>query len=494
MRLSKEDSDVFGRKIESGSITSQRNLIFDFIRNQPEFDGCNVVERCDDGISGRFFDSRPQFTDMIELAKKGKINCIIVKDASRFGRDYVELGDYLEQVFPVWGVRFISINDHYDSDRTEAGLDIAFRNLVYDIYSRDLSKKLRMSMRQMAAQGKYTATQPRYGYRKKKDDKHSLEPDPETAPVVREIFDMRLAGMELTEIAKNLNERGIKCSSVLRHDRNEVSIHSRNLKNVCWTAGVIENMLTNEIYTGTVVSLRYTTDRMTGKLVKRPESEWIKTEGMHEAIVSKEEFQKVQRMIRRRKSSKFVRNVRYRCGLCGKALTKERGDAIYCRQASFMGADCECRKVRGKKSLLNAIVLGDLKRKLARVLDAEELKLETSSEECGMDSLKSAMDAVKKEKQVLFEKLADRQIDRENFKACKAEIDSRIAELEQRIDDARVREALIEETRGRADVARSFLDVEEMTEAIWEKFVEVVYLYPEMRMEIVWKFEDVDHV
>lgn len=107
MRLSDEDRDIFGRKVESGSITSQRQLIMDYINRQPEFKGCNVIERCDDGLSGRYFDTRPQFTEMIELTKKGKINCIIVKDCSRFGRDYVELGDYLEQLFPFLGVRFI---------------------------------------------------------------------------------------------------------------------------------------------------------------------------------------------------------------------------------------------------------------------------------------------------------------------------------------------------------------------------------------------------
>lgn len=103
MRLSNEDRDVFGRKVESGSITSQRRLIMDFIDRQPEFAGCRVIERCDDGLSGRYFDTRPQFTDMINLAKQGKVDCIIVKDCSRFGRDYVELGDYLEQLFPFLG-------------------------------------------------------------------------------------------------------------------------------------------------------------------------------------------------------------------------------------------------------------------------------------------------------------------------------------------------------------------------------------------------------
>ena len=141
MRLSKEDSDVFGRKIESGSISSQRRLIMDYINKQKEFAGCNVIERCDDGISGRYFDTRPQFTEMIELAKKGKINCIIVKDCSRFGRDYVELGDYLEQLFPFLGVRFIAINDHYDSDKTEGGLESPSRILFMIFIPETCQKK-----------------------------------------------------------------------------------------------------------------------------------------------------------------------------------------------------------------------------------------------------------------------------------------------------------------------------------------------------------------
>ena len=211
MRLSDEDRDIFGRKVESSSITSQRRLIMDFINRQPEFKGCNVIEKCDDGLSGRYFDTRPGFTEMIEQTKRGKINCIVVKDCSRFGRDYVELGDYLEQLFPFLGVRFIAINDHYDSKTCEGGLDIAFKNLVYDIYSRDLSKKVRESRRQMAKQGKYTAGQTLYGYRKTKKDKHKLELDPEAAGIVREIFDMRLAGIGLSEIARNLTDRGIKC-------------------------------------------------------------------------------------------------------------------------------------------------------------------------------------------------------------------------------------------------------------------------------------------
>lgn len=134
IRLSIEDDDVQSNayKTESGSITTQRALLHDYIKHHEEFAGCRIIEKCHDGFSGTNFDNRPQFTEMMELAKKGKINCIIVKDFPRFGRDYVELGNYLEQLFLFMGIRFISVNDNYDSavlaDGTAGGLDVAFKN------------------------------------------------------------------------------------------------------------------------------------------------------------------------------------------------------------------------------------------------------------------------------------------------------------------------------------------------------------------------------
>ncbi|MCR5739812.1 MAG: recombinase family protein, partial [Lachnospiraceae bacterium] len=319
MRLSDEDRDIFGRKVESSSITSQRRLIMDFINRQPEFKGCNVIEKCDDGLSGRYFDTRPGFTEMIEQTKRGKINCIVVKDCSRFGRDYVELGDYLEQLFPFLGVRFIAINDHYDSKTCEGGLDIAFKNLVYDIYSRDLSKKVRESRRQMAKQGKYTAGQTLYGYRKTKKDKHKLELDPEAAGIVREIFDMRLAGVGLSEIARNLTDRGIKCATVYKHDKNESVNHVDGFDTMCWTSGSVYQVLINEEYTGAVISLKSGFDRISGKCKRKPKDEWIKVDGMHEAIVSKEEFKKVQESFSEQAAPVSFRKQHYKCGICGKA-------------------------------------------------------------------------------------------------------------------------------------------------------------------------------
>ena len=227
IRLSIEDDDVSGNpfKKESRSIATQRALLYDYIKNRKEFDGCKVIEKCDDGFSGTHFDNRPQFTEMIELAKKGKVNCIIVKDFSRFGRDYVELGNYLEQLFPFMGVRFISVNDSYDSaelvDGTTGGLDVAFKNLIYDYYSREMSRKQRIAWQRIAEQGQYNSNCALYGYRKSEEDKHKLVIEPEEATVVKEIFDMKIAGTGTTLIAKALNDRGIPCPSELYRSRGD---------------------------------------------------------------------------------------------------------------------------------------------------------------------------------------------------------------------------------------------------------------------------------
>ncbi len=147
IRLSKEDEDVglSLEKDESNSITNQRMFLYDYLKAHPEFQEYRIIEKCDDGYSGKKFD-RPGFTELMELVGQGEINCIIVKDFSRFGRDYIEIGDYLEQLFPFLGVRFIAVNDKYDSQedgRQTAGLEVAFKNFIYDFYSRDTSKKIR---------------------------------------------------------------------------------------------------------------------------------------------------------------------------------------------------------------------------------------------------------------------------------------------------------------------------------------------------------------
>ena len=269
------------------------------------------------------------------------------------------------------------------------------------------------------------------------------------------------------------------------------------MENMYWTSSTVLIILSNEIYTGAVVALKAASDRVSGKLKARPKEEWVRAEGMHEAIVTKEEFQQVQDMIRPQQKPTGKRMMRYKCGHCGRSLTRRNGTDLYCNMGYFLDEECECRKVTAKEPVLDEIVLEELKRKLMRVLDAKELRMngrDSGGVENNPDSIKKALEAVKKAKQMLFEKLADRSIDRETFKEKKREYDEEIAGLEQRLSDANMNELLLREAeddaRAKADMAKSFLDVEVMTDEIWEKFLQDVFVYPDGRMEIYWNFDD----
>lgn len=214
IRLSQADQDLMKKenKSESESISHQKALIQNFINDSIELKDSMQYEFFDDGYFGTNF-KRPSFEQLLEKIKKGEINCVIVKDFSRFGRDYIELGDYLERIFPFMGVRFISINDHYDSldyKGTTGGLDVVMKNIVYDYYSKDLSMKVKTAKYQKMKQGKYLGGHVPYGLMKDPKDKHKLITDPEAAAVVREIFDMAIAKMRLIDMARTLNERGVE--------------------------------------------------------------------------------------------------------------------------------------------------------------------------------------------------------------------------------------------------------------------------------------------
>ena len=207
MRLSDEDDNLAAHE-ESNSISHQRKLMLDHIQKLPELKDCNIIEFADDGYSGADF-NRPDFVKMMGLVKAGKIQVIVTKDYSRLGRDYLEVGNYMECIFPVLQVRYISVNDSYDSANSfgsTGGMSVALKNLVNALYCKDASKKVRAAKAVLAKQGKYIAAFAPFGYQKSEDDKHMLVPNPVTAPVVRLIFELATKGMKYTEIANYLNE------------------------------------------------------------------------------------------------------------------------------------------------------------------------------------------------------------------------------------------------------------------------------------------------
>ncbi|MCC8029990.1 MAG: recombinase family protein [Lachnospiraceae bacterium] len=301
LRLSREDGDFtgLGEKKESNSIANQRKLIEDFLKNHPEI--ISYQEFCDDGYTGTNFD-RPDFQRMLDQIKKREINCIVVKDLSRFGRDYIDSGKYIEKIFPALGVRFIAINDNYDSAMTQqAGNEIIlpFKNLINDSYSRDISIKVRSNLEIKRRNGEYVGTHVMYGYRRSEENKNQLVIDPDAAPVVQTIFRMKIDGYSPAQIANKLNVDGIPSPAEYKRLCGD-KYRSAFQKSVhpLWSAMTIYRILKNEVYTSTLVQGKSSSPNYKVKTrTQKDPSEWVRVEDTHEAIISAANFDLVQRLM-----------------------------------------------------------------------------------------------------------------------------------------------------------------------------------------------------
>lgn len=326
LRLSLEDEDMLD---ESNSITNQRIVIGQYIASKNEFKNTEVLEFKDDGYSGTNFD-RPGFQSMMELVRDGKVSTIIVKDLSRFGRNHIEVDTYLEQIFPFMNVRFIAINDNVDSMKYESGMpgiDVGFRNIINEHHSIDTSVKVKRTLIQRQKAGKYMGARAPYGYLKPDEDVTSLVINPETAPVVKMIFQKYLNGMNITQLARYLNEQKIMSPGQYKREVLKTGVKKTTEKYI-WYPVTVRLILMTETYTGTTIGGKWKVASVgSNKHLKTKEEDWIVVEGTHEAIVSKEVFDAVQEKLElnSRKRSK-THNNNYplkglvKCGGCGQNL------------------------------------------------------------------------------------------------------------------------------------------------------------------------------
>ena len=254
IRLSAEDDNVDGRaKKESDSVTSQRILLKSFVIDQLGVAEADILEYVDDGVSGTHF-KRQGFQQLQDDMKSGEIGCVVVKDFSRFGRDYLEVGFYIEYIFPLLQIRFISINDSYDSAASSGmtgGMNVALQNLVYNMYSLDLSKKISSALQTRTRNGTRLPVNARYGYKKGKDGR--LEVDPEAAKVVKMIFKMAAEGTSFADITRELNRQAIATCDEQKLSRGDQVQFQRfdTIKKKHWSATTVAAIVRDEIYIGT---------------------------------------------------------------------------------------------------------------------------------------------------------------------------------------------------------------------------------------------------
>lgn len=382
LRLSKEDTE----KEESNSIDSQRRLLQEYLSKMPELELYN--EYVDDGHSGTNY-NRPAFQRMLADAKAKKITCILVKDLSRFGRNYLETGRYIQQVFPGLGVRFIAVNDQVDTgDERQQGFDmmLPIRNIFNEGYSQDISRKVQSSFKVLQKAGAFCGAHTSYGYRKHPADRHKLVIDPYAAAVVRDIYDWYLSGAGQRTIAARLNERGVLCPSAYKQQNGENYRNSRRMDAASyWTYATIHRILQNGMYKGCMVQNK-TVRRMRGKARQRPKEEWIVVPGTHEAIIEPETWDRVQELLRQRtRAIDFEKNVSIfagflKCADCGRAMVKRRYPdkdgkkkvSYTCGAYSRSGTEvCSSHLIRHE--ILERIVLDDLNTVLHSVKDLKHM-------------------------------------------------------------------------------------------------------------------------
>lgn len=339
LRLSDKDEKQTHQERNSESIENQRLLLMDFIKNKPEFQLVSVF--IDDGKTGTNF-QRNGFEQMMEAVKQGKINCIMVKDLSRFGRNYLEAGHYIEYIFPFLHVRFIAVTDGFDTltaTSTQLSYLIPLKNLMNENYAVDISKKERSAKKVLRKKGCFIGAHAMYGY-EKTEDKHRLKIDPEAAMYVKMIFRLGEQGMSDSAIAKYLNQQEILCPARYKYEKGILK-HEKYAGSSCWYPQTVAGILTSRIYIGDMVQGKQTSRQLRGKKVVLPQEKWDIVCGTHEAIIVKEQFERVQniRQERHERYQKIVKKTlvqtdeaqdkgmlkgKIYCGDCGKAMLRKQ--------------------------------------------------------------------------------------------------------------------------------------------------------------------------
>lgn len=522
LRLSKEDGDVAsGSKNESNSIANQKSLIMDYLQSRPEFRVVSIRE--DDGFSGTDF-NRPAFQAMMEDVKKGVINCIIVKDLSRFGRNYIEVGRYLEKLFPMLGIRFIAVNDNYDSLEADTAHDIVvpFKNLINDSYCRDLSVKIRSHLAIKRKNGEFIGAFACYGYLKDENNRNQLVVDTYAGQVVKDIFRMKINGMSQYRIADALNEQGIL--SPMEYKKYLGSHFESSFKvnpKAVWTAKAVTRILTNEVYTGVLVQGKQTTPNHKVKVRQEvDETDWIRVENAHESLIDRVLFDIVQNLMGRdtrtspNETQVFPLSGLVYCGDCGHPMVrkisrytkKEKADTAHTYGYFLCSEKCGkggCSWHRISENDLMGAVLGAVNLHIQKVLDVHEAlkQIENApSRQLMIQKYQERLSMKEEERKKaerlkigIYEDLKDGLLDKDEYQKLKAEFDSRIAEADATVKELKRQITELEGSHS-ANAPwmiyfQQFGRLEQLTRWAAAIIINKILVYEDNRIKITFNFE-----
>ena len=511
LRLSRDDGD----KEESGSITGQRELLRDYISQHPELREYAI--RIDDGFSGSTFE-RPGFQKMIEDVKAGRTDCIVVKDLSRFGRNYLDAGEYIEKIFPFLGVRFIAVNDNYDSlgeKKSSDDLIIPFKNLINEAYCRDISMKIRSQLEIKRKNGQFLGSFAAFGYLKDEQDKNKLVVDQYAADIVRDIFKWKLEGISPQDIADALNKLGIL--SPMEYKRSLGMKYTTSFKTsakAAWSAGTVIRILKNPIYTGVLIQGKETTPSYkVHKRIAKDKSEWTVIENSHEAIISGIDFDSVQKVLkcdtRRSPDDKAVGlfSGMLFCGDCGASMVRKTvpaGEKKYVYYVcSAHKQDKSCSPHRMRDTALEEIVLDSLRQHIREVVNMSELLNITNTAplrtaqaqkvQRQLDKKREEYEKLQKLLMSLYENLTDGVIDREKYARLKASFTARADEAEKQMDA--LRESLNDiQSHGTENVwMNEFIKRQELASldrAVVVALIDKILIHSNNVVEIIYRWQD----
>lgn len=509
------------KKRESDTIGNQLQLLRDYVSEHADLTVFDIYS--DDDLSGTDF-IRPEFSRMMNDLRDGKINCIIVKDLSRLGRNYLESGEYIEMVFPFFGCRFISVTDRFDTQYQQADISVQLKNMANEMYAKDISRKICSTMRTIQEQGKFAGSRAPYGYRLDPVDKHHLVIDEETAPIVKQLFELLADGNTIHYVATTMNSKGIPSPGRLLYERGIAT--TDHFKNSKWYMPTVRRILQDEIYLGWMVSGKFrSTYHSTGKKGSQPvpREEWIITKGTHESIVTEELFNKVQEYFMRmkeehgqtavynsksKKASIFKGHLR--CGECGQAmfLRNKHGHGkvsawYYCALHENYNSSY-CVKKAVKKQDVEDIALKLIRTQIKLFTDAREMIIALNKKESSKTKYRIYNDQIRNVKKQIEKHMnlkASLYEDFANGVLSQSDYISMGQEYAKKADELRIFLAELEKEAQKysqtyamngswTQIIEQYQNADTLTEEMIDAFIAEMILYNNGHVEVKFRFKD----
>ena len=532
LRLSKEDGDMVD---ESNSITNQRYILRRFVEQRPEFDSYEIKEYIDDGFSGKNFE-RPGVQNLLEDVKSGKVHGIVVKDFSRFGRNHIEVGNYIEKIFPLLDIRFIAVNNSFDSKDyigTTPDMDVAFENLMYDYFSEENSVKIKNDLMGRRMRGNYLATFAAFGYKKSPSDHNRIIVNEEAAAIVRIIFEKYAEYGVKTEVARYLNRQGIPTPQIYAMKNGCSYQWKYHEEKKLWNGSIVGRILKNELYVGNTVFHKKETAEIGSRKTKcLPREEWKVCEGTHEPIISKELFELVNNKDfkkqniailtekedkglldktiycegekRRRGSMDSPIKGFVKCGGCKHNMQRRSrlNVSYYCRYY-YEAKSKECCPENIKETELLGIVLSAIKHQAIMEGEADrlqelyrlQLRDRMKENQEGKKQFQEKIQELTDKNYLLYERYAKGEINVDQFMQAKESNNKLIETYKTELQAYQSEETTSpDEKPCSLNLLEGKENLTELTKELVRQLIDAIYVYSSKRIEIVFKFQDESYV